>query len=438
MTQSICTNTFGVAKIVVSQDATQGTHTTIATAITSASSGDAIWIRDGVYTENLTLKAGVELIGESLANTTIKGNHSFTATGTASLENISFITNAGVILTANSAGGSSVINATNCNFNGNDGNCWAISNASSTITAVNCQYGCSSTYTLVVLTAGQMFINGMFSIQASNSTLSSTASTVASGGQVEIRNSYLTNPFTFSTGTIILDKNTIDASHQNVTALTVSGATVTSYDGIYLAGTASAINISSGTLNSWQDIVGSSNTNSVTGAGTIVKSGMTFSGTSSLVNTTTQSGGIAKGGINGVAPSAGYIGEVLANSYGYQALVASTIKNLGSITLTPGNWDIVGTFSFNATGTNTTNVTVVGALNLANNSIASLDGNGFGSAELSGVGLLNFSGATYTCFTGPCNVSISASTIYYLNVLGIAAVTFNMQCAGGIRAVRRA
>lgn len=61
MAQSISTNTFGVAKWVVSPDATQGTHTTISAALADASSGDTIWVRDGTYTENITGKDGVTI-----------------------------------------------------------------------------------------------------------------------------------------------------------------------------------------------------------------------------------------------------------------------------------------------------------------------------------------------------------------------------------------
>ena len=54
-------NKFGVAKWIVDSTASLGTHTTIAAALTSASSGDTIFIRPGTFTENLTLKAGVDL-----------------------------------------------------------------------------------------------------------------------------------------------------------------------------------------------------------------------------------------------------------------------------------------------------------------------------------------------------------------------------------------
>jgi len=92
MAQSISTGTFCEAKWVVDPTAGQGTHTTIASAITSASSGDTIFIRPGTYTENLTLKAGVNLAAfngdQNTPNVTIIGNNTLTTAGTVSISNI--------------------------------------------------------------------------------------------------------------------------------------------------------------------------------------------------------------------------------------------------------------------------------------------------------------------------------------------------------------
>jgi pectin methylesterase-like acyl-CoA thioesterase len=65
-THALSTNNYGPAKFIVSSSAANGTHTTIAAALTSASTGDTIFIRPGTYTENLTLKAGVNLTALSI------------------------------------------------------------------------------------------------------------------------------------------------------------------------------------------------------------------------------------------------------------------------------------------------------------------------------------------------------------------------------------
>ena len=59
MAQQISTNTFGVAKWIVSANTALGTHTTITAATAAASSGDTILLRDLAFTEDVAMKAGV-------------------------------------------------------------------------------------------------------------------------------------------------------------------------------------------------------------------------------------------------------------------------------------------------------------------------------------------------------------------------------------------
>jgi pectin methylesterase-like acyl-CoA thioesterase len=91
-------NNFGVAKWIVSSAYSDGcTHTTIASALTSASSGDTIFVRTGTYTENLTLKAGVNICafeGDGYTPTvTIIGKASFSSAGTVCLSGLRLQTN---------------------------------------------------------------------------------------------------------------------------------------------------------------------------------------------------------------------------------------------------------------------------------------------------------------------------------------------------------
>lgn len=432
--QSLSTNTFGVAKWVVSADATQGTHTTIAAAITSASSGDTIWVRDGTYIENLTLKAGVSIIGESISAVNIKGNHSFTLAGTAFFENLTLTSNAGTILTANTGGGPSAINCNNVIFIGADGNCWSITNASSSIIAVNCQYGCNSTFTLFVVSAGQILMDGMISIQAANSTLSSTASTANSGGVIEIRNSYLTNPLTITAALeAILDGTMFENSHQGATALTVAGATVMSSNCTYNSGSASSINISSGILNSYNDVVSSSNTNAVTGAGTINIFDPSYSGSSHLVNTTTTTGGVYSSNI-GIAPAAGCVGERIVGtrvSGSPQTLSNGAATNMlaSPISLTVGTWDISLVMAYSA-GAFTATVVYAG---ISANS-ASFTGTVDGDSLITAPALMTAGTGQYLVIP-TVRVVVTTTTSYY----AIARCDFTVgtpSCYGRMSAVR--
>lgn len=90
-------NKFSVAKWIVNPTAGLGTHTTIAAAIASSSSGDIILVTQGTYTEDITMKAGVLLTGlpgaHQIPNVTIVGKLSFSTAGTYNVSNIALQTN---------------------------------------------------------------------------------------------------------------------------------------------------------------------------------------------------------------------------------------------------------------------------------------------------------------------------------------------------------
>ena len=76
----------------MSPTASDGTHTTISAALTSASSGDTIFIRPGTYTENPTLKAGVNLTAfgsdsseNGVGNVIINGTCTLTTAGSVTI-----------------------------------------------------------------------------------------------------------------------------------------------------------------------------------------------------------------------------------------------------------------------------------------------------------------------------------------------------------------
>ena len=123
MVQQLSTNTFGTAKWIVSPTASDGTHTTIASALTSASSGDTIFIRPGTFTENISLKAGVNLCAYTCdaqtPNVTILGKCSASFNGTASLSGIQLKTNSDNCL-AVTGSSDTVIYLVNCYINANN------------------------------------------------------------------------------------------------------------------------------------------------------------------------------------------------------------------------------------------------------------------------------------------------------------------------------
>src|SRR5512135_3481216 len=114
-------NNFGTAKFIVSGAYSDGcTHITIASALTDASSGDTIFIRPGTYTENLTLKAGVNLTaftGDGSLNTTsnvvILGKCTMTTAGTVNISGVQLKTNSDFFL-AVTGSANSIVNLNSC------------------------------------------------------------------------------------------------------------------------------------------------------------------------------------------------------------------------------------------------------------------------------------------------------------------------------------
>lgn len=295
-THAVSTNNYGESKFIVSASAANGTHTTIGAALTAASSGDTIFVRDGSYTENLTLKAGVniasytssqgEFIGAgSIANVKIKGKMSASFSGSCWITDVCAETNGDFAVEIT---GTNVTNTffQNCNFNALD---HTLINFTSSQNCRNyflyCNANLQTTGIAYISNASggasdMRIINGEWA----NDGASTTASTLSSLS-LTILNARFYNPITTSSGGIFhINNSTI--GQPIITAGT--GANDITFSGIS-AGSASAISIGTGTsVKAEHCIIGSSNTNAITGAGTLSYSDLIFDGTSSLINTTTQ------------------------------------------------------------------------------------------------------------------------------------------------------
>lgn len=294
MAQILSTNTFTTAKWIVSALASDGTHTTIGAALTSASSGDTIFIRDGTYTENITLKSGVDLVSYEAdalePNVIINGSCTFSVAGTVSISGIEIQTNS---LNALIIGGtvSTIVNLRNCNINclNTTGIAFSSSNAASQINITDCigNIGTTGITLFTHTSAGNLNI---ISCNFSNSGSSTTASTCSGSGSIIISKSGLTFPVTTSgTSQCTFEYTNIDVLPQNVIALTVGGSGTTQLARFsrFVGGTQPSVSIGSALTMDFCEIY-STNTNAITGAGTVSIGVITFTGSSSLINTTTQ------------------------------------------------------------------------------------------------------------------------------------------------------
>lgn len=287
--QQLSTNTFCTAKWIVSPTATDGTHTTISAALTAASSGDTIFIRPGTYTENLTLKAGVNLAAYVCdafsGQVTISGKCSFSSAGQVDISGIRLQTNGDYALEVTGAAVSTIflnecqiVNTNNTAIN------FTSSNASASISLNYCA-------TVVPAT------NGLFSSSSAgtinffwcqSSCASTTASTNSGGGALQMSNCYWTDPLSISAGNFIIVNSSLRTFGTNTTSVTTSGTSSGTISNCYIeSGTASAISAGN-ILRVINCTISSSNTNAITGAGSLSSSGLQFSSTSSTINTTTQ------------------------------------------------------------------------------------------------------------------------------------------------------
>ncbi len=296
-THALSTNNYGTAKFIVSSSAANGTHTTIAAALTAASSGDTIFIRPGTYTENLTLVAGVNLSAydcDALTpNVTIVGKLTATFAGTSSISGIRLQTNSDNYLVI-SGSSNTVINLIECYLNASNatGITFSTSGTLAILRISEC-FGDLGTTGIKVFdhsSAGNLFI--LYS-KFTNSGGSSTASTQSAGG-LDIKFSDMRSPITTSgtTAGFTFYDFFIDTGAQNVTAVThgsteANGASMQSC--FIGSGSASAISVSASALLKARDcIVLASNTNAITGAGSITYSNITFPDNSFTNNVTTQ------------------------------------------------------------------------------------------------------------------------------------------------------
>lgn len=271
----------------------RGTFTTIQAAITAASSGTIIFIRPGTYTENLTLKNGITLtsypVGGSNSNSPviILGKAIDNGVGLNFVFcGIQLKTNSDYVVSLTAA---SSISLVNCNVNANNNTALNMTNASANIYLYSCIGNVATTaISLYSMTTGDLWIY--------NSQVSNTGNTVTgptqSGGIVTIYDSEINIPLAnTSASQLSIYRSIIDTNTTNTIAITTAGSGSSHKIEFceILSGSASAISVGSGTtVSCYNTIVNSSNTNAITGAGTINYGAVTFSGSSSTINTTTK------------------------------------------------------------------------------------------------------------------------------------------------------
>ena len=295
-THAVSTNNYGPAKFIIDSDPANGTHTTIAAALSVASSGDTIFIRPGTYTEDLTLVPGVNLTAyvcdAFTPNVSITGKCTLSAAGTVTCSGIRFNTNGdyAVDVTGSAA---SILNLTECWIQAvdNDAVNMDCSDSGSALWFRRC-HGDTSTTGLAfftVATAGMVRVNHSFFF---NTGASTTPSTVSSGNIFHNWSGF-TFPFSVSgTGGLVGGYSSFDCTtfvdETCVATTSTSSNAFIAHHCALLGNTETALTIGAGAqANLYECLVQSNNSAAISGAGTLLYGGVTFN-SSSTVTVTTQ------------------------------------------------------------------------------------------------------------------------------------------------------
>ncbi len=288
------TNNYSPAKWIVNATAGLGTHTTLTAANAAASSGDTIFLMSSV-TENVTITPGVNITAWTggTANTpSITGTLTMTGAGTSTLSGLELITNSADAISITGTA-NSILNINDCYLNASNNEFinFNTTGANAAININNCTGNIGSSTGFFTVGNGNVGNLTFRGCKITNS-FGSAISSQPGNGTLGIYNCVLNfNITTASSAGLIMYNSTIDTSAINTNSLTINGSGTALVTHSYFAsGSAIAVTAST-TLNFYNNVVSSSNTNAISGAGTINFSDIIFNGSSSVISTTTQTAG---------------------------------------------------------------------------------------------------------------------------------------------------
>ena len=390
----------------------------------------------GTYTENLTLKAGVNLTSwgsdsslfGSNGNVTIVGKLTFTGSGTVNIYGIALQTNSD-FFAAVTGSSASVLNFNNCNFNcaNNTGISFTSSNSSSQITCQNCTGNIATTGIALFSSSSTGAISFLYA-KIGNGGGSTTASTVSAGVLSLVYSNFDFPVTTSSSASLAVIWSAINTS--SVTPLTVNGSgnNTMQYSNIGVNANVSAISIgASGGINSRFCEFFCIGTYAISGTGFVILQCTSFSNGTQLIDPaiTVNKIGTITGIQNGQAVTAGYLGQQIRSAVGTTSVTSSGVaQNLTSISLTAGIWDVSAGVWFQSTGVSGTQFEM--AINTTSATIPAQNGDNSFQFVLTALNI-SLSAPSY-------RITLSSTTTVYLVVK--AFFGSGMNAAGRISATR--
>lgn len=277
MVISSSTNLLNTSKFIVDPVVGNGMYTTIQSAINAASSGTDIFIRPGTYTENLSLKPGVNLVGfpgdSESQLVVILGTCTYAGGGLATISNCVLQTNgANSVVFSGSSAGTLTLSRCNLLCTNNTGISFVNSNGSSNFMIDHCTGDLQTTGIAywTIASPGRLQCGYSVLTNSGNSVSPSDVTT----GQVGAFHCVFEGSFSTSgtSGGINISYSSCGSNFLNNTPLAINatGGNSTVFKTLFKGNTAPAITIGAGaTLIATSTLLITTNVNSITGAGTL-------------------------------------------------------------------------------------------------------------------------------------------------------------------------
>jgi len=282
MTVTNATNRWSVCNIIVDSTAGKGDYTTIQAAINAASSGDVIYVREGTYIEDITLKAGITITC-NLSNylgTILQGTVTLSS-GSCNITNFRLFDNADATILDISGG---ELRLNNCHLRMSAA--VGITISSGTVQLINCTMGqVFSGNRYLNMSGGEVNFLNCSQVDTSNDT--TTASTISSG-TVKIFNSRCIQRFSFTGDSILVAESSVfSAVNPSSTIFTLDTSGSCKIKNCTISnGTTAPITVTQ-TLTITNTTIDTSATPAIDGAGTISYANLVFVNGSGI-STTTQ------------------------------------------------------------------------------------------------------------------------------------------------------
>lgn len=274
-------------------DATgHGDFTTIQAAINAAATAGlstvTIYVKGGTYTENLSLVAGYNIVGDDSTNTIILGKASFSGAGGVLFSGVCLQTNSDYCISVTGASASTVT-FVNCKLIASNHTAiqFTSSNSSSVIALEWCELDIQTTG-ITAWSSTSLGAIALFGCLTGNTGLSMTASNNSSGAVIIFHSNISFAMSTSGTGSLSANNSVLSTNAISTTAVAYSG---TGGGGISLSeiqsDAATAISIGAGdSVIIYTSGISSSNLNAISGTGTLNAKNIVFFGVSSTIEGT--------------------------------------------------------------------------------------------------------------------------------------------------------